>query len=134
MTKIKDQLRIDYPPAGAVASLSMMISSGSGDGSAGDGKPDEPMDAASELRDRIRKVATAKVAKMFQVFSPKPNELSASSIATVLSDAVAAKVDLQADECGIVVINPKMWTETKARPDASFAPCRGLMSDIGMLK
>lgn len=124
-SSLKEQLKNDFPADGALASLQRLMTTDGADSKDKENTAEEMQTDAMKLQERIRQVAKAKVAKMFEIFAPKSSEASPSLVATLMATAVATKVQLQTDECGVVVVNPKMWSETKTRPDALFAPPHG---------
>ncbi|CAE7232715.1 unnamed protein product [Symbiodinium sp. KB8] len=96
--KMKDQLKMDFPPSGAMESLQQLLSEdGQNDG---DGPTEDMLQTeAMQLQDRVRKVAKAKVSKMFEVFAPGSS--SSSALASQMAAAIACRVSLGVDETGV---------------------------------
>ena len=117
--KIRDLSKTDYPSEALAKSLESLLSEDVLTANTAEGAG-VFTDAASELKDRVQKAARSKVAKMFEVFTPP--DVNSQNIAMKLAGAVAAKAELGAGETGAVIVNPKFWSESKARPDATFSP------------
>ena len=108
VSKMKDQLKIDFPPSGAIESLRQLLSADDGSQADRDGLPTEDMQTdAMQLQDRVRQVAKAKASKMSEIVAPGSS--SSSAIATTMASAIACRVALGVDEAGVVIVIA--WSE-----------------------
>ena len=117
--KIEEQKSKDFP-ATALNVLSL-FSEGEASGAAGPSGALQPTSEARELKDKLLNVAKAKTAKLFELLTP-PSASSSESIAKIFTQTVTAKAELKKNTTGVIFVNPKMWTESKTRAYATFAP------------
>lgn len=117
--KIEEQKSKDFP-ATALNVLSL-FSEGEASGAAGPSGALQPTSEARELKDKLLNMAKAKTAKLFELLTP-PSTSSSESIAKIFTQTVTAKAELKKNTTGVIFVNPKMWTESKTRAYATFAP------------
>ena len=117
--KISERKLIDFPTHVLSATEFVLGLPGRDKGQNG-AEPDAALSEADELRQKMRSIARAKCAKLFQLMTPSEGARSSKDLAELLGNAVAAKSELKKLETGAVFINGKMWTETKTRGYCKF--------------
>lgn len=120
IAKVEEQKTKDYPPT-SLNVLSLLTEGETSSGAGPSGVSLEPTSEATELKEKLLNMARAKSAKLFELLTP-PSTSNSQSIAKIFTQTVTSKAELKKNTTGVIFVNPKMWTESKTRAYATFAP------------
>ena len=124
VSKLVDLKAKDFPSTSGIKNIMDFLATGSAGSKATDGDAcghGDRLSEADELRLRMRTVARAKVAKLFDILVPSAGTTPEAQ-AQAFSAVVAAQTKIGANETGVVWINSKLWTEAMSSPHRVFAP------------